>query len=93
MPGNMTCCCGQASLGVYSEFDLQSGCKLGSTEAAGTALTMCYSPEGSQLLVLTAERSVLAFTLPAWKRQVLVPPSSRYNMQKAHMALLPVGIH
>ena len=81
----------QASLGVYAELDLQSGCKIGSTEASGTALNMSYSPEGSQLLVLTAERSVLAFALPGWKRRVLVPASSRYNMQRAHMAILPVG--
>ncbi|EIE25272.1 hypothetical protein COCSUDRAFT_65173 [Coccomyxa subellipsoidea C-169] len=79
----------EASLGVYAEFDLQSGCKLGSTEASGTSLVMSYSPEGSQLLVLTAERSIVAFSLPGWKRRVLVPPSSRYNMQKAHMAVLP----
>ena len=85
------CAVVQASLGVYAEFDLQSGCKIGSTEASGTALNMSYSPEGSQLLVLTAERSVLAFALPGWKRRVLVPPSSRYNMQRAHMAVLPVG--
>ncbi len=76
---------------MYAEFDLQSGCKLGSTEASGTSLVMSYSPEGSQLLVLTAERSIVAFSLPGWKRRVLVPPSSRYNMQKAHMAVLPVG--
>ena len=44
----------QAALGLYAEFDIYSGCKLGSTEAAGTALTMVYSSDGTQLYVLTA---------------------------------------
>ena len=44
----------QAALGLYAEFDIYSGCKLGSTEAAGTALTMVYSADGTQLYVLTA---------------------------------------
>lgn len=65
---------------------------MGSTEASGTALKMMYNTEGSQLLVLTAERSIVAFALPGWKRRVLVLPSSRYNMQNAHMALVPVGV-
>ena len=44
----------QAALGLYAEFDIYSGCKLGSTEAAGTALTMVYSSDGTQIYVLTA---------------------------------------
>ena len=44
----------QAALGLYAEFDMYSGCKLGSAEAAGNALNMVYSSDGSQLCVLTA---------------------------------------
>ena len=47
----------QAALGLYAEFDMYSGCKLGSTEAAGNALNMVYSSDGSQLYILTAVRT------------------------------------
>lgn len=121
----------QAALGLYAEFDIYSGCKLGSTEAAGTALIMVYSSDGTQLYVLTAvsitqircrsmlgfldfesrvltamanslthadtaachclqDRSLFTLSLPLWKRKVLLPPHKRYNMQKAHLALLGV---
>ena len=116
----------QAALGLYAEFDLYSGCKLSSTEATGTALTMVYSMDGTQLYVLTAvsttrltrlfcvhlslcglqripfhersvsschfvqDRSLFTLSLPSWKKKVLLPPHKRYNMQKAHLALLGV---
>lgn len=118
----------QAALGIYAEFDIYSGCKLSSTEAAGTTLTMVYSADGTQLYVLTAvstirltrklffcmhvslcrlqripfreryvsscpcvqDRSLFTLSLPSWKKKVLLPPHKRYNMQKAHLALLGV---
>ena len=52
----------QAALGLYAEFDMYSGCKLGSTEAAGNALNMVYSSDGSQLFVLTAVRTLTLCT-------------------------------
>ena len=48
----------QAALGLYAEFDMYSGCKLGSAEAAGNALNMVYSSDGRQLYVLTAVRTL-----------------------------------
>ena len=47
----------QAALGIYANFDIYSGCKLGSAEVAGTALSMVYSSDGTQLYVLTAVSS------------------------------------
>lgn len=32
----------------------------------------------------------MAFSLPAWKRRVLLPGNSRYNLQGAHMAITGV---
>ena len=32
----------------------------------------------------------MAFSLPTWKRRVLLPASSRYNLQDAHMAVAGV---
>jgi hypothetical protein len=49
----------QASLGLYAEFDIYSGCKLGSAEVSGTALSMVYSSDGTQIFVLTAVSSYL----------------------------------
>ncbi|CAK0749293.1 hypothetical protein CVIRNUC_001899 [Coccomyxa viridis] len=80
-----------AALGLYAEFDMYSGCKLGSAEAAGNALNMVYSSDGSQLYVLTADRGLFTLSLPSWKRKVLLPPHKRYNMQKAHLVLLGEG--
>ena len=34
----------------------------------------------------------MAFSLPAWKRRVLLPASSRYNFSDAHMAVVGVRI-
>ena len=56
----------QAALGLYAEFDMYSGCKLGSAEAAGNALNMVYSSDGSQLYVLTAVRTWALCTQYAW---------------------------
>ncbi len=65
----------QAALGLYAEFDIYSGCKLGSTEAAGTALTMVYSSDGSQLYVLTAVSAMQICT---------TQPGAAWNAPKAH---------
>ena len=32
----------------------------------------------------------MAFSLPAWKRRVLLPGNSRYNLQGAHLAITGV---
>ena len=56
----------QAALGLYAEFDMYSGCKLGSDEAAGNALNMVYSSDGSQLYVLTAVRTWALCTHYTW---------------------------
>ncbi|CAL5222539.1 g4916 [Coccomyxa viridis] len=52
---------------------------------------MVYSSDGTQLYVLTADRSLFTISLPSWKRKVLLPPHKRYNMQMAHLALLGEG--
>ena len=41
---------------MYAEYDLLSGCKLGSTESPGGTAALCYSPDASQLYALTVVR-------------------------------------
>ena len=36
------------------------------------------------------DQSLLTLALPSWKKKVLLPPHKRYNMQKAHLAVLGV---
>ena len=46
------CCCLQSVSGIVAEFDLISGCKLGSTEAGGTPISIAYTSDASLLIAV-----------------------------------------
>lgn len=51
--------CLQSVSGLVAEYDLISGCKLGSTEAAGTPISLAYTSDAALLV------AVLQVPLPA----------------------------
>ena len=44
--------CLQSVSGLVAEYDLISGCKLGSTEAAGTPISLAYTSDAALLVAV-----------------------------------------
>lgn len=42
----------QSASGLVAEYDLVSGCKLGSTEAGGTPISLAYTSDASLLVAV-----------------------------------------
>lgn len=52
------CVCTQSVSGLVAEYDLVSGCKLGSTEATGTPISLAYTSDASLLVAVLQVRPV-----------------------------------
>ncbi|KAK9810383.1 hypothetical protein WJX72_009786 [[Myrmecia] bisecta] len=81
-----------AAGGMVAEYDLHSGCKLGSTDAFGVPVSLAYTSDGSNLIALLKERGVVAWNTLLWKRKVLLPSTAKQAdkpLSSAHMAVFP----
>ncbi|KAK9806672.1 hypothetical protein WJX73_006627 [Symbiochloris irregularis] len=78
-----------AGLRSIVEFDLLSGCRLGGADALGVPACISYSADGSKLYCLLKERAMLVWSLPVWRRRVLLdlPSKGGKDMQHPLMAL------
>ncbi|KAL3157200.1 hypothetical protein ABBQ38_001439 [Trebouxia sp. C0009 RCD-2024] len=78
--------------GLVAEYDLVSGCKLGSTEAGGTPISLAYTSDASLLVAVLQERGVIAWSPQIWKRKVLLDSSTKSSEKpwyNAHLAVTP----
>lgn len=80
-----------ATSSAVVEYDAISGCRQNFVDSTGTPVKLRYTPDGSQIILLTKERNINSWSTSSWKRRSLLIAEARYAKRPLVSGLLAIS--